>query len=139
MQHLLHVQSVHMEEKQKLQSEKGISLIDLHRAHLGRKWVPSCLPCRHLFCTRHPAFSVSQSFVCLGCFLKNKILSITIECKALLLFEAHILPLPAISLLKSKFPFIKIKLHFLLIFSCFSQQNSATLNFFFSLLYYLVT
>lgn len=33
------------------------------------------------------------------------------------------LPLPAISLLSSKFPFIKIKPHFFLMFSCFPQQN----------------
>lgn len=56
-------------------------------------------------------------------FLKEQNLVQHNRTQALLFFEAHAFPLPAISLLRSKFPFIKIKHHFLLLFSCFPQQN----------------
>lgn len=71
-------------------------------------------------------FSVRQC-----CFRKSKILSITIGCQTPLLSESPALPLPVISLLRSKFPIIKIKPHFLFIFFLFSSANlSAILNLF---------
>ena len=65
-----------------------MSLTNLPRARLARKRVLSRLHCRLLLCALHPAFSVFQSFVCWGCFLRNQALSITIQRKALLSLEA---------------------------------------------------
>lgn len=57
------------------------------------------------------------------------------QCEALLLPESQVLPLPVISLLSFKFPFIKIKPHFLLIFPVFFSKTEQILkaDFFFAL------
>jgi hypothetical protein len=55
----------------------------------------------------------------------------------LLLSESQVLPLPAISLLSFKFPFIKIKPHFLLIFLVFFSKTEHNSKSCFSLCCFL--
>lgn len=90
----------------------------------GKKVGPSFLYFRTSVQGLHRALCL----ILLCSILKNKILSVTMQYEALLLPESQVLPLPVISLLSFKFPFIKIKPHFLLIFPVFFSKTEQILK-----------
>ena len=84
----------------------------------GKELVSSCGSLEHMGRGQGPCPSPLLIYFFVSQFEDKE----TQRCKALS-SEARAPPLPAFSPLSSKFPFIKIKPHFSLIFSCFPQQN----------------